>query len=152
MNKYNLIQAFIKDGKLYFGKPIDQVTFEDIQSLVDAGVMENRLLDYKRDIPNNIRGDYSREFCKDIVAFANTEGGTLIYGIEEIEDSQPNIVGVEISNTDTFLQQATNIIRSNIEPTLYDFKFNPIPIGEENKYVLCIDIPKSWGLYISILH
>ncbi|MDA1876393.1 ATP-binding protein [Bacillus cereus group sp. BY112LC] len=130
---------------MYFGKPIDQVTFEDIQSLVDDGVMENRLLDYKRDIPNNIRGDYKREFCKDIVAFANTEGGTLIYGIEEIEDSQPNIVGVDISNIDIFLQQATSVIRTNIEPALYDFKFNPIPIGQENKYVLCIDIPKSWA-------
>ncbi|MBE7123960.1 helix-turn-helix domain-containing protein [Bacillus cereus] len=130
---------------MYFGKSIDQVTFEDIQNLVDAGVMENRILDYKKDIPNNIGGDYRREFCKDIVAFANTEGGTLIYGIEEIGDSQPNIVGVEIPDIDTFLQQATNIIRTNIEPTLYDFKFNPIPIGEENKYVLCIDIPKSWA-------
>ncbi|MCU5584565.1 ATP-binding protein [Bacillus toyonensis] len=130
---------------MYFGKPIDQVTLEDIQNLVDEGVMENRLLDYKRDIPDNIRGDYKREFCKDIVAFANTEGGTLIYGIEEIEDSQPNIVGVEISNIDTFLQQATSVIRTNIEPALYDFKFNPIPIGQENKYVLCIDISKSWA-------
>ncbi|GAB6462150.1 TPA: ATP-binding protein [Bacillus cereus] len=130
---------------MYFGKPIDQVTFEDIKNLVDAGVMENRVLDYKKDIPNNLGSDYKREFCKDIVAFANTEGGTLIYGIEEIGDSQPNIVGVEIPNIDTFLQQATSIIRSNIEPTLYDFKFNPIPTGEENKYVLCIDIPKSWS-------
>lgn len=33
---------------MYFGKPIDQVTFEDIQNLVDAGVMENRILDYKK--------------------------------------------------------------------------------------------------------
>lgn len=86
---------------MYFGKPIDQVTFEDIKNLVDAGVMENRVLDYKR-IFQITQGRIIREFCKDIVAFANTEGGTLIYGIEEIGDSQPNIVGVEIPNIDTF--------------------------------------------------
>lgn len=33
---------------MYFGKPMYQVTFEDIKNLVDAGVMENRVLDYKR--------------------------------------------------------------------------------------------------------
>lgn len=60
-----------------FWKADDQVTFEDIKNLVDAGVMENRVLDYKKDIPNNLGSDYKREFCKDIVAFANTEGGTF---------------------------------------------------------------------------
>lgn len=49
---------------MYFGKSIDQVTFEDIQNLVDTGVMENKILDYKRELPQNIRGDGKKSFVK----------------------------------------------------------------------------------------
>lgn len=130
---------------MYFGKSLDQVTFNDIQILVDAGVMENRQLDYKRELPRNLGGDNKREFCKDVAAFANSEGGTLIYGINETESGQPDIVGIEIQDVDTLTQQLNQIIRANIEPTLYDFALKVIPINGENNYLLLVDIAKSWS-------
>ncbi|MEB9413746.1 ATP-binding protein [Bacillus cereus] len=130
---------------MYFGKSLDQVTFDDIQILVDAGVMENRQLDYKRELPRNLGGDNKREFCKDVAAFANAEGGTLIYGINETESGQPDIVGIEIQDVDTLTQQLNQIIRANIEPTLYDFALKVIPINGENNYLLLVDIAKSWS-------
>lgn len=130
---------------MYFGKSIDQVTFEDIQNLVDTGVMENKILDYKRELPQNIRGDGKKEFCKDVAAFANSEGGTLIYGMNETEGGQPEIVGIEIQNVDTLTQQLNQIIRANIEPILYDYALKVIPINGENSYLLLVDIAKSWS-------
>ena len=48
----------------------------DIKNLIDARIEEDTTLDYKRDLSKNI------DIAKDICAFANTEGGSLIYGVE----------------------------------------------------------------------
>ncbi|WP_215559697.1 AlbA family DNA-binding domain-containing protein [Bacillus mycoides] len=129
---------------MYFEKRISEVTLEDLESLVKDQVFENQKLDYKRDLPANLTGDGKRELCKDIVAFANTEGGTLLYGINESKEGNPEIVGVKIDKIDSTLQSLNQIIKSNIEPVLHDYEFGYIHL-QDNYYILGIDIPKSWA-------
>jgi predicted HTH transcriptional regulator len=78
-------------------KPFDQITADDIRDLRARGAYENQLLEFKRDLPSRDREDpwltggdfkaYARDHLfREIVAFANAQGGTLILGIEETKD------------------------------------------------------------------
>jgi len=64
-----------------FGKKIVDVQYGDLKNLVDAKTPESAYLDYKREVEFTPEG--KAEFGKDASAFANTEGGTLILGVEE---------------------------------------------------------------------
>ncbi|NHO34338.1 AlbA family DNA-binding domain-containing protein [Acetobacter fallax] len=79
-------------------RALNEITIAELQSLIDNQIPESRRLEYKRDLwPRNKEGN--KEFLKDISAFANSQGGDLIVGIEEVE-GQPNaLVGVEVNDT-----------------------------------------------------
>lgn len=68
---------------------------------------ENQYIDYKRTF-SFLEGDRSEaadkisEFRNDVCAFANAEGGYLIYGITEKDGMASCIIGVDINNTDKF--------------------------------------------------
>ena len=56
----------------------------DLQQLVDEHVMESLNLDYKACAALSKQNDHAKhELSKDISAFANAAGGTIIYGIQE---------------------------------------------------------------------
>jgi predicted HTH transcriptional regulator len=66
-------------------KPLQEVTGADIQALVDAGVAESRRLEFKEQLPG--RDDKGLvEFCKDVTALANAQGGDLLFGVREERD------------------------------------------------------------------
>jgi hypothetical protein len=59
----------------------------EIISVCEAGNLEETILfDAKREISSK-----SIELAKDVAAFANTAGGTIIFGIDEDENGQPRI-------------------------------------------------------------
>ena len=60
---------------MFFKKPINQLTFEDVREFLKQGVPENTMLDYKLLLPKN-----NEKFAKTIAAFANSLGGTIIIG------------------------------------------------------------------------
>lgn len=64
-----------------FNIQIDSVTKEIIEGLID-NVSESTQVDFKKEI--HIRKDEDKkEFLADVVSFASTMGGDLIYGISE---------------------------------------------------------------------
>lgn len=73
--------------------PFDIITAAHVHDLQSRGVREDRTLDFKRELRLREKNDHS-ELLKDIVAFANAGGGTLLYGVEEgTGDSEGIIVG-----------------------------------------------------------
>ena len=57
-------------------------TEADLLALISAGVEESAALDYKRADSLNKRDDKKKtEITKDVSSFANSAGGTIIYGI-----------------------------------------------------------------------
>ena len=56
-------------------KPLDQITADDLQALIDAQAPEKRTLDYKATLPGNADAD-KKEFLADVSSFANAAGGT----------------------------------------------------------------------------
>ena len=68
---------------------------------------ENETLEYKR--------QYTPDIKKEVVAFANTAGGTVYIGIDD--DGTP----VGIPDPDAVVQQLTNALRDGIRPDVTMF-------------------------------
>ena len=60
-----------------FNKSVEQLTFEDVQAFLGEGHQESTHLDYKREM---IKGE---DIAKLAAAFANTEGGFIVFGVRE---------------------------------------------------------------------
>jgi hypothetical protein len=57
-------------------KPINDVTYSDIQDLCSEGQIEGVQLEYKRELP-------AKGLAKHFASFSNTRGGIIIIGVEE---------------------------------------------------------------------
>ena len=64
--------------------------------------MENKIMEYKR--------EYSEDMRKTVIAFANTDGGQILIGVED----NGEIVGVNDPQDD--ILRITNVIRDSIRP------------------------------------
>jgi len=89
-----------------FGKRADSLKKEDVARLVQNKVQENKSLVYKRDLNLSLDKD-KKDFLFDIAALSNTEGGCLIYGIQESKDEKgqntgtPELIfGITVENRD----------------------------------------------------
>lgn len=128
-------------------KLINNCTAEDILSLKENGVPESKYLEYKRDLPGNSDSEKS-EFLADVSAFANTQGGVIIYGVEETKDENGKntgtigeIVGINKDNIDPEIQRLENILRDSLQPKLYSPIFKKIEVN--GKIILIIRIYRS---------
>ena len=62
-------------------RPLSEQDFADVQAFLQQGVAENLTLDYKREL-NDSRSARA-EMCKDASALANSQGGAIVYGVDE---------------------------------------------------------------------
>jgi predicted HTH transcriptional regulator len=58
----------------------DQIVESDLQTLIETGVPEGIVIDYKREPYGGSEAE-KKEFLKDLSSFANTNGGHLIIGM-----------------------------------------------------------------------
>lgn len=62
-------------SSMFFGKPLKEVSYQDVLDFCATKTKENEVLDYKEDFPTKLQ--------KTIAAFANTYGGIIIIGVGE---------------------------------------------------------------------
>jgi hypothetical protein len=114
---------------------MDISDFKDIQALLDSKIEESMILDYKRQLSSN------KEIAKDLAAFANTEGGTIIYGVID-KDRKP--MSFQWLSDKGIEEKIQDIASNNIQPKLSGvvvIRFdNPDKI-DEALYV--VEVPKS---------
>lgn len=138
-----------------FGKPLDDITKEDIEKLIDNGETESKTLDYKAILPKCLDNTYEKkdkekvDFLKDVSAFANTSGGTVIYGVsEKVEDGETTgipdkAIGLENFNEE-IIRKLEDLIKQYIVPNIYGMKFEPVDGFPKGK-ILVMEIPQSWN-------
>ncbi len=97
-------------------KAFDQIGIDDLQQLVALGVSESRQLDFKRQLPGPTDKD-AREFVADVVSFANSAGGDVVYGVDEEEGRAVAVPGL-MGDLDQALLRLGALIRTNVEPRL----------------------------------
>lgn len=123
-------------------KSFEEISESDLNDQITAGVPEGALLDYKRDAYGRSDADV-REFLKDVSSFANTSGGHLIIGIDEVA-GVPTSLSPLTGDPDQELQRLENLARDGIEPRIAGLRMKAVPINGGG-FVLVLRIPKSWN-------
>ena len=121
-------------------KPIDQITEQDLQSLIDNAISERKTIEYKQTLQVGFDSE-KKEFLADVSSFANASGGDLIFGIATEEEMPKTLLGIDITTPE--ITRLDSIIRDGIEPRLPSITIKPIPLSN-SKNVLVIRVAKSW--------
>ncbi|MEM5421313.1 AlbA family DNA-binding domain-containing protein [Paraburkholderia ferrariae] len=98
-------------------------TIEEIEALFNEEA-ESFKLEYKSGrVFESLSSEVRKEFVKDVSAFANGGGGTLIIGVAEGDDGQRSIaIGFEpVTKAKITIEQLTSIIKSNTDPVFGAF-------------------------------
>ena len=114
-------------------KPFEDLSFEDVQELVDKKVPESWILDYKRQFD-------SKEAAKLISAMANTYGGFVVYGVDSKKDSNEpgEIVGI---NEDRLDDSVDSLCYDAIDPPV--FCQGKYVTNGDGKKVFIVQVPES---------
>lgn len=115
----------------------------DLQSFVDAQVQESLHLDYKESRAlTNEKG--RSEVSKDASAFANSDGGLIIYGIKE-KGHVPIEIDEGVSATDMSRERLEQLLLSNVSPRIPGLEIALIPMSSDGS-AFVVRVPKSvWG-------
>lgn len=119
----------------------------DIENLILNQVEENIHLDYKAADALQKTDGKKKEISKDISAFANSDGGIVIYGVKEFTEPTKKYLPEKIDPIDRNLiskEWLEQVINSNVSPRIDGIKITPISIlTEKDNVVYVVEIPKS---------
>jgi hypothetical protein len=115
-------------------------TIVEIDQLIADDVQEDIHLDYKESPAIDKAKRY--EIAKDVSAFANSDGGILIYGIIE-NNNLPAGKDSGVDHTKYSREWLEQIISSNITPRIDGIRIAPIPVSADRS-IYAVEIPKSF--------
>jgi predicted HTH transcriptional regulator len=130
---------------MFEGKPLSEVTYEDLKGFLELRRAEGEDLDYKQ--------AWKEEILRDVYAMANIVGGLVLVGVKETEPERgrPNtdrpdpgdVPGVEVTNR--LSPSALKIkLRDRTRPSLVDAEVGSVEIpGREGRAVLIFRVPES---------
>jgi hypothetical protein len=114
---------------------------ESLRALIRDSVTESLTLDYKAAgalVPKT--EGIKNEISKDVSAFANSAGGTIVYGMTELNRMPASINGLDPAHvTREWLDQ---VIASRIQPRIDAVRINQIVLGD-GYVVYVVVIPQS---------
>ncbi len=133
---------------MIFYKPIDSITEQDIQELIDTQIdaqkAERKTVEYKQAFPSGADND-KKEFLADVSSFANTAGGNLLFGIEERAGIPVKITGIQVDDADAYKLRLESMLRDGIAPRLPRVDVHPVALNSKpNHYVFILRVQKSW--------
>lgn len=115
---------------------------EDVNSLIENEAEESVYLDFKASGSLSKEPKKKEEIAKDVSAFANSDGGIIVYGIEENDHKASSLSFVDGHiYTKEWLEQ---IIQDNIQRRIDDLRIYPIRLdGDISKTIYVVKIPRS---------
>lgn len=87
-----------------------------LAALIQSGVAEGRTLEFKRILPGPTDED-KKEFLADVTALANSQGGDIVYGLEEAGGVAAALPGVT-DDRDLAVNRLEGLLRDGVEPRL----------------------------------
>lgn len=113
-------------------------TYADIEGLIGSAVESNDLEFKRGDELDAFDQSKSRdELVRDVSAFANAGGGTIIYGIEETKGRAPTAGSIfPVKNDKATELRLTQIIRTGLEPVFNDFHVHSIEVPSGGRIIV----------------
>lgn len=122
-------------------KCLEDITGDDLASLISGGVAEGRTIEYKRQLPGNSDAD-KKEFLADASSFANTSGGDLIFGMDESHGLPTQVVGLQSGDLDLEIRRLDSILSSGLDPRIRYRSMLVACAGDQR--VLFVRVEHSW--------
>lgn len=119
------------------------ITAADVQGLLDAQIPEGQHLDYKLTLPDRRNPQATEEFRLDVAAFANAEGGYLLYGVAESERRPTSFPGLPGLDAEGEVRRLHAVLASDLEPRIAGVTIAAVPLLG-GAPVLVVHVPRSW--------
>ena len=125
-------------------RPVAEWDESDLQALIRDEVQESLTLDYKRSAALG-KGDKERNnLSKDVSAFANSEGGMLIYGMEE-NGHVATAIDAGVDRAKLTKEWLESVSKTTIHPVVDRMliKQVPLPSKGQNAVAYLLDIEQA---------
>lgn len=119
-------------------------TKEDLQRLIDNEVEESTILEYKSSFAVQ-NPKWREELAKDISAMANSNGGTIVFGIKQKDIGNGNAIAhrlTPIPSSEMTKDKLSQLLSSNIQPIIKNLEITYISESQEGGYFI-VEIPQS---------
>jgi len=123
-----------------FSRPIDQLSADDLNSLVSNGVRETVALEYKSEMYGRTQSDV-KEMVRDVVALANAEGGIIIIGMTEDDEGTAKAIK-PIADAEMQADRLVASCLSNVSERIPGLR--AVPIQVPNGAVMVVHVPRSY--------
>ncbi len=124
-------------------RTFEDISFLDIEALLDSRVPEGKTIEYKLELPHE--GDSKKiPFLAEVSAFANTMGGDMVFGVEEKEGVPASIKGIESADMDTEILRLNSAVLNGVEPRIPQISIKAVK-GTDGQQVLVLRVGKSWA-------
>lgn len=123
-------------------RPPTQMTETDLVDLIGVEP-EGKSLDYKRDSVGSTDAD-KKEFLYDASSFANSQGGYLVFGMDEAYGLPSQIVGISNPDPDKDILRLEQMLRSGIRPAISGVSTAAVRLAGGGAAIV-MRIPKSWN-------
>ena len=117
-----------------------------IEQMIADGIEEGPALDYKAAGALFKSDEKRREITRDVSAFANASGGTIIYGVAEFSDSTRKHLPEKVDpiSRTLFSREWLEHVIQGIEPKIENLKIHSVAIDEgQNLVCYVVEIPES---------
>ena len=116
--------------------PISEITYDDLNELLQETAVENLRLEYKRAFPDK------DEFLKKISSFSNTLGGYLVIGAEANSSDGRLIAFPGIPHESGYKQRIVQLCYDAVSPPIFPLVSDPISLPDATDrvcYVIFIE-------------
>lgn len=111
-------------------------TLEDIKGFVKSKIEESLTLEYKSQVSGN------KEIAREISAFANTDGGTIVYGVLAKDKVPTGIAWITATGVE---EQIQNVAMATIHPIVGGIKVLRLPNPQNNsEAIYIVKVSKSF--------
>jgi hypothetical protein len=114
----------------------------DIDRMIEDRVQESLVLDYKASGSLSRDSKPVSELTKDVSAFANSEGGALVYGVTQDKDNYPLALDVGSDKGTISAEWMSQIIDSRISPRIRGYRIHAIDLPT-GKALFVVYVPQA---------